>query len=147
MDKRYGFAVDWWDFGVAMYQLVCRQSPFTGDNEDGIYDAILEKEPSYGIDIPQVTTSFLRQLLTHNAKNRLGSSPTNTAEVMDHEYFAGIDWEGLYHKKVPAPFIPNVNGASDTSNFEPEHTSMAPVLVPEQSGMINLQCLEDAWEY
>ena len=57
LDKQYGFSLGWWDFGILIYQLLRRQSPSRGEDEDAIYDAFLHNEPpvfnehaaSYGI--------------------------------------------------------------------------------------------------
>lgn len=42
-----------------------------------------------------------------------------------HPFFATIDWDALYARKIPPPFKPNQSGAVDTSNFEKEFTNMA----------------------
>jgi len=91
LDKPYGFALDWWGFGVLMYQLFLRQSPFSGEDDDEIYDAILHDEPLYPTDMPRAPASFLQKLLTRDPDMRLGSGPTDAEEVMQHEYFAGTD--------------------------------------------------------
>lgn len=49
MEQRYGRAVDWWAFGVLTYEMLLGQSPFRGDDEDEIFDAILEDPPLYPI--------------------------------------------------------------------------------------------------
>ncbi|KAG9546486.1 protein kinase C, partial [Aureobasidium melanogenum] len=36
LDKKYGRAVDWWAFGVLIYQMLLQQSPFRGEDEDEI---------------------------------------------------------------------------------------------------------------
>jgi serine/threonine protein kinase len=62
MDKRYGRAVDWWAFGVLIYQMLLQQSPFRGDDEDEIYDAILSDEPLYPIHMPRDSVSILQKV-------------------------------------------------------------------------------------
>ncbi len=147
LDKPYGFALDWWGFGVLMYQLLCRQSPFIGEDDDEIYDAILQNKPLYPADMPTVVASFLQKLLTREPELRLGSGPTDAEEVMQHEYFTGTDWDGLYKKRVSAPFIPFISNDADTSNFDMEFTSKTPVLTPVQSGEIKPLSLKDPCEY
>ena len=142
LDKKYGFALDWWDFGVLMYQMICQQSPFTGEDEDKIYNAILDQDPRYPIDMPPVEVYFLQKLLSRDPELRLGSGPTDAEEVMKHEYFAGIDWDGLYHKRVSAPFVPLINENTDTSNFDAEFPSTRPVLTPVQSGETKILSIE-----
>ena len=38
-------------------------------------------------------------------------------DVMEHRYFADIDWNQVTKKQLPAPFIPNVSSDDDTSYF------------------------------
>lgn len=134
LDKKYGRAVDWWAFGVLIYQMLLQQSPFRGEDEDEIYDAILTDEPLYPIHMPRDSVSILQKLLTREPELRLGSGPTDAQEIMSHAFFRGVDWEDVYNKRVPAPFVPTVKGRADTSNFDSEFTSVTPVLTPVQSG-------------
>lgn len=63
MDKRYGRSVDWWAFGVLIYQMLLQQSPFRGEDEDEIYDAILADEPLYPIHMPRDSVSILQKVI------------------------------------------------------------------------------------
>ncbi|KAF2164870.1 hypothetical protein M409DRAFT_36982 [Zasmidium cellare ATCC 36951] len=133
LDKKYGRAVDWWAFGVLIYQMLLQQSPFRGEDEDEIYDAILADEPLYPIHMPRDSVSILQKLLTREPELRLGSGPTDAQEIMSHAFFRNVNWEDIYYKRVPAPFLPTVKGRADTSNFDSEFTSVTPVLTPVQS--------------
>ena len=62
LEQRYGRAATWWAFGVLLYQMMLGQSPFRGDNEDEIYDAILEDEPLYPISMPRDAVSVLQKV-------------------------------------------------------------------------------------
>lgn len=138
LDKKYGRAVDWWAFGVLIYQMLLQQSPFRGEDEDEIYDAILADEPLYPIHMPRDSVSILQKLLTREPELRLGSGPTDAQEVMSHAFFRNINWDDIYHKRVPPPFLPTISSPTDTSNFDQEFTSVTPVLTPVQSGKISL---------
>ncbi|CAO2650337.1 Nn.00g016290.m01.CDS01 [Neocucurbitaria sp. VM-36] len=133
LDKKYGRAVDWWAFGVLIYQMLLQQSPFRGEDEDEIYDAILADEPLYPIHMPRDSVSILQKLLTREPEMRLGSGPTDAQEIMSHAFFRNINWDDIYHKRVPAPFVPQITSPTDTSNFDTEFTSVTPVLTPVQS--------------
>jgi len=134
LDKKYGRAVDWWAFGVLIYQMLLQQSPFRGEDEDEIYDAILADEPLYPIHMPRDSVSILQKLLTREPELRLGSGPTDAQEIMSHSFFRNINWDDVRDKKVPPPFLPSIKSATDTSNFDSEFTSVTPVLTPVQSG-------------
>lgn len=133
LDKKYGRAVDWWAFGVLIYQMLLQQSPFRGEDEDEIYDAILADEPLYPIHMPRDSVSILQKLLTREPDQRLGSGPTDAQEIMSQPFFRSINWEDVYNKKIPPPFQPQISSATDTSNFDSEFTSVTPVLTPVQS--------------
>lgn len=134
LDKKYGRAVDWWAFGVLIYQMLLQQSPFRGEDEDEIYDAILADEPLYPIHMPRDSVSILQKLLTREPELRLGSGPTDAQEIMSHAFFRNVNWEDVFYKRVPPPYMPTVKGRADTSNFDSEFTSVTPVLTPVQSG-------------
>jgi serine/threonine protein kinase len=114
--------------------MLLQQSPFRGEDEDEIYDAILADEPLYPIHMPRDSVSILQKLLTREPDMRLGSGPTDAQEIMSHAFFKGINWEDVYHKRIPPPFKPTVKNDKDTSNFDQEFTSVTPVLTPVQSG-------------
>lgn len=114
--------------------MLLQQSPFRGEDEDEIYDAILADEPLYPIHMPRDSVSILQKLLTREPELRLGSGPTDAQEVMSHAFFRNINWDDIYHKRVPPPFIPTISSPTDTSNFDQEFTSVTPVLTPVQSG-------------
>lgn len=114
--------------------MLLQQSPFRGEDEDEIYDAILADEPLYPIHMPRDSVSILQKLLTREPELRLGSGPTDAQEIMSHAFFRNINWEDVYHKRVPPPFMPTISNPTDTSNFDQEFTSVTPVLTPVQSG-------------
>ena len=62
LEQRYGRAVDWWAFGVLTYEMLLGQSPFKGEDEDEIFDAILEDEPLYPITMPRDAVSLLQRV-------------------------------------------------------------------------------------
>lgn len=114
--------------------MLLQQSPFRGEDEDEIYDAILADEPLYPIHMPRDSVSILQKLLTREPDQRLGSGPTDAQEVMSQPFFRNINWDDIYHKRVQPPFLPQIKSATDTSNFDSEFTSVTPVLTPVQSG-------------
>ena len=50
------------------------QSPFRGDDEDEIFDAILEDEPLYPITMPRDAVSLLQRVSVRSVKLSLSSS-------------------------------------------------------------------------
>ena len=108
LEQRYGRAVDWWAFGVLIYEMLLGQSPFKGDDEDEIFDAILEDEPLYPIHMPRDSVQILQRLLTREPHRRLGSGPTDADEIKAHPFFRDLNWSDVYYKRIPAPYFPTV---------------------------------------
>lgn len=133
LEQRYGRAVDWWAFGILIYEMLLGQAPFRGDDEDEIFDAILEDEPLYPIHMPPDSVSILHKLLTRDPTKRLGAGPSDAEEIKAHPFFRDVNWDDMFHKRVPPPFIPTLKNPSDTSWFDTEFTSEKPTLTPVHS--------------
>ncbi|KIJ17929.1 hypothetical protein PAXINDRAFT_167852 [Paxillus involutus ATCC 200175] len=130
LEQRYGRAVDWWAFGVLTYEMLLGQSPFRGDDEDEIFDAILEDEPLYPITMPRDAVSILQKLLTRDPNRRLGSSKADAEEIKRHPFFKDVNFDDVLNKRIPPPYFPTINGSADTSNFDEEFTREQPTLTP-----------------
>ncbi|TFK20607.1 AGC/PKC protein kinase [Coprinopsis marcescibilis] len=130
LEQRYGRAVDWWAFGVLTYEMLLGQSPFRGDDEDEIFDAILEDEPLYPITMPRDAVSILQKLLTRDPTRRLGSGKEDAEEIKRQPFFKDVSWDDVLNKRIPPPYFPTINGSADTSNFDEEFTREQPTLTP-----------------
>lgn len=130
LEQKYGRGVDWWAFGVLIYQMLLGQSPFRGDDDDEVFDAILSDEPLYPIHMPRDSVSILQGLLTREPEKRLGSSPHDAEDIMAHDYFKNINFDDIYHCRVPPPYVPSIDFPSDVKNFDEEFTSEVPTLTP-----------------
>uniref|UniRef100_A0A8C7CVG7 Protein kinase C n=1 Tax=Oncorhynchus kisutch TaxID=8019 RepID=A0A8C7CVG7_ONCKI len=47
LGQKYSFSVDWWSFGVLLYEMLIGQSPFHGDDEDELFESIRTDTPHY----------------------------------------------------------------------------------------------------
>ncbi|RMZ77864.1 hypothetical protein DV738_g4091, partial [Chaetothyriales sp. CBS 135597] len=66
--------------------------------------------------------NFVKGLLNRNPKHRLGAT-RDAVELMEHPFFADVDWEALAKKNLVPPFKPKLSSQADTSNFDPEFTN------------------------
>lgn len=62
LEKPYGRAVDWWAFGVLIYELILGKSPFKGDDEDEIFDSILKDSVVYPTKMPPSATVLIQKV-------------------------------------------------------------------------------------
>lgn len=100
-EQKYDKAVDWWAFGVLLYQMMLGKSPFKGEDEDEVFNSILTDEPRYPIQMDRESVDILQQLLTKDPYKRLGASEEDAEEIKRHPYFDGINWEDIMQCKVP----------------------------------------------
>ena len=66
----YGYAVDWWTLGVTMYEMLCGQPPFEGDDDEDVFDHIVNSNVSYPKWISSLARSLLMQLLKKDPLRR-----------------------------------------------------------------------------
>ncbi|GME73602.1 unnamed protein product [Ambrosiozyma monospora] len=132
-EQGYDKAVDWWAFGVLLYQMLLTKSPFKGDDEDEVFNAILTDDPLYPINMAREAVDILQRLLTREVSERLGSGDRDAYEIMEHPYFKNINFDDILHCRVPPPFVPEVKDPRDPSCFDEEFTSQAARLTPVNS--------------
>ena len=59
----YDRAVDWWGFGVLVYEMLLAQAPFKGRDESEIFNAILKNDPLYPSSLSTVAEDLIRQVV------------------------------------------------------------------------------------
>lgn len=129
-ETSYTRAVDWWGLGVLIFEMLVGESPFPGDDEEEVFDSIVNDEVRYPRFLSTEAISIMRRLLRRNPERRLGAGERDAEDVKKQLFFRNIDWDGLLAKKVKPPFVPIIQSSSDVSNFDDEFTSEAPVLTP-----------------
>ncbi|XP_038900984.1 serine/threonine-protein kinase D6PKL1-like [Benincasa hispida] len=89
----HGSAVDWWTYGIFLFELLYGKTPFKGSgNEDTLANIVSQtlKFP----DCPIVSfhaRDLIRCLLTKEPENRLGSTK-GAIEIKQHPFFEGLNW-------------------------------------------------------
>uniref|UniRef100_A0A673CR67 protein kinase C n=1 Tax=Sphaeramia orbicularis TaxID=375764 RepID=A0A673CR67_9TELE len=129
-DTSYTRAVDWWGLGVLIYEMLVGESPFPGDDEEEVFDSIVNDEVRYPRFLTTEAIGIMRRLLRRNPERRLGSGEKDAEEVKKQPFFRNVDWEALLQRKVPPPFVPSIGGKEDVSNFDEEFTTEPPTLTP-----------------
>ncbi|ORY73875.1 kinase-like domain-containing protein [Leucosporidium creatinivorum] len=122
----YQKTVDWWTLGVLLYEMLSGLPPFYSENTNEMYQKILTDPLKFGDEIAPDARSLLTGLLTRDPALRLGVN--GAEEIKRHPFFAKhIDFKKLMAKAIKPPFKPSVESAADTSNFDTEFTSEAPM--------------------
>lgn len=125
----HGSAVDWWTFGVFLYEMLYGRTPFKGENNGKTLINIL-KQP---LAFPRIAASsskeyeemvrvqdLISKLLVKNPKKRIGSC-MGSVEIKRHEFFKGVNWALI--RTVKPPEVP----------ADMNRTRRSPVLIPKLS--------------
>ncbi|XP_054867314.1 serine/threonine-protein kinase N1-like [Amphiprion ocellaris] len=129
-DDNYTRAVDWWGMGVLIYEMLVGESPFPGEDEEEVFDSIVNDDVQYPPCLPPGAVGIVQKLLKKNPLKRLGAGERDANEVKGEKFFETIDFEALLAKKVKPPFLPSIKDSTDVGNFDSEFTRLQPVLSP-----------------
>lgn len=128
----FSSVVDWWSFGVLIYELLTGASPFTVEGEKNtqqeISKRILRAQPPMPSNLSSDVQSLLQMILVKDPRKRLGGGIKDADELKRHPFFKSINWSDLAARRTPAPFTPKIANELDVSNFSEEFTSMVPNL-------------------
>lgn len=56
----YGPSVDWWALGVLLYEMLSGHAPFEAENEDDLFESILNEEVVYASSLGAEAVNILK---------------------------------------------------------------------------------------
>lgn len=128
-EKGHDHSVDWWAWGILIYEMIVGFPPFYHKNQRTMYD-LIEKFPvkfpdpvKHGIPMSDEAKDIILQLLEKDPAKRLGSEK-GIEEIVKHDWFQDVDIDMLLNKELEAPYIPKLSDdLTDVSCFDKEFTS------------------------
>lgn len=118
--KGYNKSVDWWAFGVLLFEMLAGHPPFF--TEDGnpmkLYEKITACKVRYPPYFEPSAKDLLKNILTADLTKRYGNLHRGSKDIFGHAWFQEVNWDTLYNRRVPAPYIPTVKCDGDDSQFE-----------------------------
>ena len=132
--KGYGSSVDWWSLGTLMYEMFTGWPPFYDKNIRTMMQKILHAPLTFApkFKVSQEAQSMIHGLLARELDDRLGAN-NNLQAIMDHPFYASINWDALKRRELNPPFVPTVKGETDITNFDTGFTKMPVRLTPEKT--------------
>uniref|UniRef100_A0A672T7R8 Protein kinase C n=1 Tax=Sinocyclocheilus grahami TaxID=75366 RepID=A0A672T7R8_SINGR len=108
LGQKYGTSVDWWSFGVLLYEMLIGQSPFHGHDEEELFQSIRTDDPCYPRWLTRDARDILVKLFVREPERRLGVK----GNIRQHAFFRDTDWNALEKRQVEPPFRPTVVSSS-----------------------------------
>ncbi|KAI3992355.1 hypothetical protein MKX01_030076 [Papaver californicum] len=115
----HGNAVDWWAFGIFMYELLFGKTPFKGTGDEETLANVVFQSLEFP-ETPSISfhaRDLIEGLLVKDPDNRLGSTKGAT-EIRHHRFFEGLNW-ALVRCAVP-PELPKAQYVLPTTDSPEE---------------------------
>jgi len=122
LSKGHDSGVDYWAFGVLIYEMLVGRSPFYsyGTDQVSLFKRIVQVKYAFppGGMVTEPAQDLIQRLIVRRQANRFGCLARKDMDVRDHYWFNVIDVDKLLRKKIPAPWVPRIRDALDASHFD-----------------------------
>jgi serine/threonine protein kinase len=116
----YTKSVDWWSFGILIYEMLAGIPPFYDENTNRMYRRIISEEIAFPSDFPQAGQDLVNALCDRNPATRLGASEDDVEEIKRHPFFGTLVWDKVLKKEYKPEWVPKIKNDQDTQFFDPE---------------------------
>jgi serine/threonine protein kinase len=138
LNKGHSKPVDWWTFGILIYEMHAGHAPFTDDDPMNVYKMIINTKPKYPEGFDKELKSLVKHLLRRDLSKRFGNMVGGVGDIKNHRFFKGLDWNDLLNKKIESPYQPEIKPPSGaTSNFHKDREKEATAIAKNEDPFLS----------
>ena len=128
--KPYDKNVDWWSYGVLLYEMLVGGPPFHGDDDDELLNAIKYRGVSFPRDMSRDGREICKSFMKKIPAERLGYGTNGKYEIKCNHFYRHINWEKLENKEIQPPFKPQITDPRRAENFDGMFRKLSTDLTP-----------------
>ena len=125
LQQGHNWRMDWWCLGLLMHEMISTRHPFHGPSHYDTLRNMVTKQPVIDSRLSPTAITVVRGLLVKAPRARL-CCHDGIAELRSLPFFANLNWDALYDRRIKAPYIPELTTKEDISSFETTFTKEAP---------------------
>jgi serine/threonine protein kinase len=129
----YTKAVDWWSFGILVFEMLTGIPPFYDENTNKMYRKILHSEIPFPAEFSRESKDLIQKLLDRNPETRLGASQRDVEEIKTHVFFRALAWDKVYNREYTPEWVPRMASEQDTKFFNEDDIEDT---IPDVSGAV-----------
>jgi len=133
VNKGHNHAADYWSYACLLYELLVGQTPFfqAGVDQMTLLKRIVRAQYTFPDKIAKLNPDssngldktlchwkdLISRLLQPKAVERIGNLRNGIEDILDHDWFANVDFADFRNQSIPAPWVPTIVDPLDTSHF------------------------------
>lgn len=112
-------AVDWWTFGILIYEMLTGTTPFKAEKPEKTFSNIVSHNVKFpeDVELSADCKTIVKKLLRREADRRLGSEQ-GASEIKRQKWFNNINFDLIRNEKPP--IIPIMRDPYDLSQYRDE---------------------------
>lgn len=109
----HSHSVDWWAFGVVLYEIFSGFTPFVAEDMDSILENVTAGVYDFnGFKCDPNGKDLIKRLIVLAESKRIPR-----AAIRKHKWFKCLNWASVVNREIKPAYVPEVKGPFDTSMF------------------------------